>query len=161
MSLWFKPYTLEEIPAASGLQRHLGIELTEIGADYVRARMPVDERVHQPLGMLHGGASVVLAETLGSIGSMLVVDPTKYRCLGQEINANHVRSVSSGYVTGTARPLHLGRSSQVWEIRIVDEGDRLICISRITLFVQSLAPTGRDADDRRNSLSGRTQEHVP
>lgn len=142
MSLWFKPYTIEEIPITSGLPRHLGIEVTEIGADYVRARMPVEERVHQPYGMLHGGASVVLAETLGSVGSMLVVDPAKFRCFGQEINANHIRSVSSGYVTGTARPLHIGRSSQVWEIRIVDERDRLVCVSRITLFVQPLATAG-------------------
>ena len=142
MSLWFKPYTIEEIPITSGLPRHLGIEVTEIGVDYVRARMPVEERVHQPYGMLHGGASVVLAETLGSVGSMLVVDPAKFRCFGQEINANHIRSVSSGYVTGTARPLHIGRSSQVWEIRIVDERDRLVCVSRITLFVQPLAAAG-------------------
>jgi len=142
MSLWFKPYTVEDVPIARGLQRHLGIEITEIGEDYVRARMPVEERVHQPYGILHGGASVVLAETLGSIGSMLVVDPEKFSCVGQEINANHIRSVSSGYVTGTARPLHIGRSSQVWDIRIVDERDRLVCVSRITLFVQSRTVAG-------------------
>lgn len=142
MSLWFKPYTVENIPIARGLQRHLGIEITEIGEDYVRARMPVEERVHQPYGILHGGASVVLAETLGSIGSMLAVDPEKFSCVGQEINANHIRSVSSGYVTGTARPLHIGRSSQVWDIRIVDERDRLVCVSRITLFVQSRTAAG-------------------
>lgn len=139
MSLWFKPYTIEEIPITRGLPRHVGIEVTEIGEDYVRARMPVEERVHQPYGVLHGGASVVLAETLGSVGSMLVVDPAKFRCFGQEINANHIRTVSSGYVTGTARPLHIGRSSQVWEIRIVDDHDRLVCVSRITLFVQPVA----------------------
>ena len=142
MSLWFKPYTVEDVPIARGLQRHLGIEITEIGEDYVRARMPVEERVHQPYGILHGGASVVLAETLGSIGSMLAVDPEKFSCVGQEINANHIRSVSSGYVTGTARPLHIGRSSQVWDIRIVDERDRLVCVSRITLFVQSRTAAG-------------------
>lgn len=138
MSIWFKPYRLQDIPDTGGLARHVGIELTEIGPDYLRARMPVEERVHQPHGIMHGGASVVLAETLGSIGSMLLLDPAKFHCVGQEINANHVRSVSSGHVTGTARPLHAGRRSQVWDIRIVDDQDRLVCISRLTMFVQLL-----------------------
>ena len=97
--------------------------------------MPVDDRTRQPFGILHGGASVALAETLGSTAAGLVVDPDKYRCVGQEINANHVRAVSDGFVIGTARPLHLGRRSHVWEIRIADEQDRLVCISRITMFV--------------------------
>ena len=97
--------------------------------------MPVDERTRQPFGILHGGASVALAETLGSTGAGLVVDRKKYRCVGQEINANHVRAVSDGWVIGTARPVHIGRRSHVWEIRITDEQERLVCISRITMFV--------------------------
>lgn len=137
MSIWFKPYTLEDVSKTTprGLPHHLGIEFTEIGPDYLKGRMPVDDRTHQPYGILHGGASVALAETLGSTGAGLVVDSSRYRCVGQEINANHVRSISSGYVIGTARPLHLGRNSHVWEIRINDEKERLICISRITMYV--------------------------
>jgi len=97
--------------------------------------MPVDERTRQPYGILHGGASVALAETLGSTAAGLVVDPDKYRVVGQEINANHVRAISDGFVIGTARPHHVGRRSHVWEIRITDEQERLVCISRITMFV--------------------------
>ena len=117
------------------LAQHLGIEFTELGDDFLRGRMPVDERTRQPFGILHGGASVALAETLGSIAAGLVVDPDKYVVVGQEINANHVRAISDGFVIGTARPVHLGRRSHVWEIRIADEQDRLVCISRITMFV--------------------------
>jgi 1,4-dihydroxy-2-naphthoyl-CoA hydrolase len=97
--------------------------------------MPVDERTKQPYGILHGGASVALAETLGSTAAGLVVDPDKYRVVGQEINANHVRAVSNGFVIGTARPHHVGKRSHVWEIRITDEQERLVCISRLTMFV--------------------------
>jgi len=139
MSIWFKPYTLDEIQIERGLPRHLAIEFIELGPDFLRGRMPVDERTHQPYGILHGGASVALAETLGSVGAMLVIDPAQ-RCVGQEINANHVRAVSSGYVIGTARPAHLGRSSHVWEIRIVDERDRLVCISRLTMHIMQAPP---------------------
>jgi 1,4-dihydroxy-2-naphthoyl-CoA hydrolase len=114
MSIWFRPYTLGEL---------------QLGG------MPVDERTRQPYGILHGGASVALAETLGSYGAGLVIDNTRYQCVGQEINANHVRAASDGYVIGTARPVHLGRRSHVWEIRIVDERDRLVCISRITMYI--------------------------
>jgi 1,4-dihydroxy-2-naphthoyl-CoA hydrolase len=117
------------------LASHLGIEFTELGADYLKGRMPVDERTHQPHGILHGGASVALAETLGSVAAGLVVDPDKYRVVGQEINANHVRAVAQGFVIGTARPIHIGKRSHVWEIRIVDEQDRLVCISRLTIAV--------------------------
>ncbi|HLS82256.1 MAG TPA: hotdog fold thioesterase [Steroidobacter sp.] len=140
MPIWFQPCTLDDIrPFRVGMTEHLGIEFTEIGEDYIRGRMPVDDRTRQPYGILHGGASVALAETLGSTGAGLVIDHSKYRVFGQEINANHVRSVSSGWVIGTARPVHLGRRSQVWEIRITDEQERLACISRITMFVQELA----------------------
>jgi 1,4-dihydroxy-2-naphthoyl-CoA hydrolase len=134
--IWFRPYTLDQVRFfGNSLPQHLGIEFTELGADFLRGRMPVDDRTRQPFGILHGGASVALAETLGSTGAGLVVDPDKYRCVGQEINANHVRAVTDGYVIGTARPLHMGRRSHVWEIRIADERDRLVCISRITMFV--------------------------
>jgi len=139
--IWFRPYTLEQIRFFhASLPQHLGIEFTEIGEDFVRARMPVDDRTRQPYGILHGGASVALAETLGSTGAGLVVDPDKYRVVGQEINANHVRAISEGFVIGTARPLHLGKRSHVWEIRITDEQDRLVCISRITMFVIDRPP---------------------
>src|SRR3546814_2847899 len=110
--------------------RPLGIEFTEIGPDYVRATMPVDARTHQPYGLLHGGASVLLAETLGSTAGGLCVDPGQ-GVVGIEINANHLAGVREGKVTGTARPLHVGRSTQVWEIRIEDDHGRLACISRL------------------------------
>jgi len=112
----------------------LGIVFTEIGADFVRATMPVDARTRQPFGLLHGGASVLLAETLGSMAGSLCVMP-KQQVVGMEINANHLRAVRSGTVTGTARALHLGRNTQVWDIRIEDERARLVCISRLTLAV--------------------------
>jgi 1,4-dihydroxy-2-naphthoyl-CoA hydrolase len=119
--IWFRPYTIEDIRFfRASLPMHLGIEFTEIGPDFLRGRMPVDDRTRQPFGILHGGASVALAETLGSTGAGLVVDPDKYRVVGQEINANHVRAVTDGFVIGTARPLHIGKRSHVWEIPIAD-----------------------------------------
>jgi 1,4-dihydroxy-2-naphthoyl-CoA hydrolase len=134
--IWFRPYTIDQVRFfGNSMPQHIGIEFTELGADFIRARMPVDNRTQQPYGILHGGASVALAETLGSTGAGLVVDPDKYRVVGQEINANHVRAVSEGFVIGTARPAHIGRRSHVWEIRITDEQERLVCISRITMFV--------------------------
>jgi 1,4-dihydroxy-2-naphthoyl-CoA hydrolase len=114
---------------------HLGIEFTEIGPDYVCAKMPVDERTRQPMGLLHGGASVALAETLGSIAAYCTIDPARQYCVGLDINANHVRGVSGGFVYGKASPLHVGRTTQVWEIRITDEAGKLVCISRITMAV--------------------------
>ena len=140
MAIWFKPYKLADLTQRVGMAEHLGIEFTEIGPDFLRGRMPVEDRTHQPYGLLHGGASVALAETLGSYAAMLVVDPSKYRCLGQEINANHLRGIASGYVIGTARPIHLGRRSHVWDIRITDEQDRMICISRLTMAVIEVEP---------------------
>ena len=116
------------------LMQPLGIRFTEIGPDYVRGTMPVDARTHQPYGLLHGGASVALAETLGSTAGGLCVEDGQ-GVVGIEINANHLRGVREGTVTGTARPLHVGRSTQVWEIRIEDEAGQLVCISRITLAV--------------------------
>ncbi len=128
--------TLERLNAPQeNMLTHLGIEFLEIGKDYIVARMPVDKRTQQPFGLLHGGASVVLAETLGSVAAGACIDPENYYCVGLEINANHVRGVSSGYVFGKTTPLHIGRSTQIWEIRITDEQDRLVCISRITVAV--------------------------
>jgi uncharacterized protein (TIGR00369 family) len=114
---------------------HIGIEITDLGADYLRGRMPVDGRTIQPMGILHGGASIALAETLGSIAANLVVDPEKSYCVGLDINGNHIRSAKQGFVTGTARPLHIGSTTQVWNIEIKDEAERLICISRLTMAV--------------------------
>ncbi len=116
------------------LAETLGIEITEVGANFLRGRMPVDARTHQPFGLLHGGASVALAETLGSCAGHLTLTDERM-VVGLEINANHVRAAKSGYVYGTARPLHIGARTQVWEIKIVDETGALVCISRITLAV--------------------------
>ena len=113
---------------------HLGIELTELGADHLIGRMPVDSRTRQPFGILHGGASVLFAETLVSCAATFVAAPGQ-ACVGMEINANHLRPVTSGWVTGTARPISLGRRTQVWEVRIVDDNDKLVCISRCTMAV--------------------------
>ena len=113
----------------------LGIEFTEIGEGYIKGKMAVNHRTHQPLGLLHGGASVALAETLGSTAASLTVDPAKQYCVGLEINANHVKSARDGFVYGLAKPLHLGKRTQIWEIRITNEADELVCISRITLAV--------------------------
>ncbi len=111
----------------------LGIEFVDVGDDWVSARMPVDQRTVQPFGILHGGASVVLAETIGSFAANHCVDMSKYYCVGLDINANHLRAVRSGWVLGVARPLHVGKSTQVWEIRITDEAEKLVCISRLTV----------------------------
>ena len=113
----------------------LGIEFTHSGEDYLEARMPVDHRTHQPMGLLHGGASVTLAETLGSMAATLCIDGTKQFCVGLDINANHIKSAREGFVTGITKPIHIGKKTQVWEIRISTmEGD-LVCISRITMAV--------------------------
>jgi 1,4-dihydroxy-2-naphthoyl-CoA hydrolase len=137
MRMWKQPVDLERVNAASRntMLETLGIRITEIGDDYVRGTLPVDARTHQPYGLLHGGASVALAETLGSLAGMLTLDPAVEVAVGLDINANHVRGVKSGTVTGTARALHVGRTTQVWEIRIEDEQQRLVCIARLTLAV--------------------------
>jgi 1,4-dihydroxy-2-naphthoyl-CoA hydrolase len=138
MSIWF----YENIKLAdfahlgkNTLGEQLGMEFTEIGEDYIKGTMPVDNRTKQPYGLLHGGASVALAETLGSIGSALVVDQSKFNCVGLEINANHLRSVRDGFVTGIAKPIHIGASTHVWDIRITDQRDKIVCISRLTVAV--------------------------
>lgn len=142
MRIWKKQGTLEDANArnAGTLNEALGIRFTEIGDDFLSGSMPVDARTKQPFGLLHGGANVALAETLGSFAGYLVLAPGEGRTVGIEINANHLRAVRAGTVTGTARPLHLGRTTQVWEIRIVDPDGRLACISRITLAVVPEGP---------------------
>ncbi len=137
-SIWFqKTLTVADIQplGKNTMGEHLGMVFTELGDDYLKATMPVDHRTKQPYGLLHGGASVALAETLGSVGAALTVDPLKAICVGQEINANHLRSVRDGLVTGVAKPVHIGASSQVWEIKIYDEREKLVCISRLTVAV--------------------------
>ncbi len=136
-TIWKKEATLEMLEELSKktLVAHLGIEFCELGDNFLKATMPVDSRTHQPFGLLHGGASAVLAETVGSMAANLVVDESRY-CVGVEINANHVRPISSGTVTGTARPLALGRTLQVWDIKIEDSKGKLICISRLTMAVK-------------------------
>lgn len=119
----------------NSMLEHLGIEVTALGEDFIEARMPVDHRTHQPFGLLHGGASVALAESLGSIASYCTLSDKNKHCVGVEINANHIKGIRSGYVIGVARPLHLGNRTQVWEIRITNEQKELICISRITMAI--------------------------
>jgi uncharacterized protein (TIGR00369 family) len=144
MSIWLSPQSLESLNAARAgtLIGNLDIVFTEIGDDFLRASMPVDERTRQPYGLLHGGASVVLAESIGSMGANLCVDRTKFICVGQEINANHVRAVRRGRVTGTTRPVHIGGRTQVWTIDIVNESGELVCISRLTMAVVRLGALG-------------------
>ncbi|MEO8473144.1 MAG: hotdog fold thioesterase [Chryseolinea sp.] len=129
--------TVEELNkwASNTLAEQIGIEITSIGDDFLEAKMPVDKRTHQPLGLLHGGASVALAETLGSISAMLCLDTDKQYCVGLEINANHIKPARDGFVFGRTKAIHIGKRTQVWEIRItLPEGD-LVCISRITMAV--------------------------
>jgi len=137
MSIWKQPADLARINAwnAGSMVEYLGMQITEVGDDFLRGTMPVDARTKQPFGLLHGGASVALAESLGSLAGTLCLDATREMAVGLDINANHVRAVTEGTVTGTARPLHLGRTTQVWEIRIEDERGKLVCISRLTLAV--------------------------
>ncbi len=138
MHIWKREnITLDEI---NELRNHtlaglLGMQFTEIGDNYLKLQMPVDERTHQPYGLLHGGASAALAETVGSVASWMCIDTDKQICVGMEINCNHIRGKRNGVVTATALPLHLGATSHVWDIRITDEQDRLICISRLTMAI--------------------------
>ena len=136
MTIWKQEANLEAINRLSQgcAVTHLGIELTELGEDYLRGRMPVDERTRQPFGLLHGGASVLLAESLGSTAAALAA-PAGSRCVGLSINANHTAAVREGWVEATARPLHIGRQTQVWEIKITDERGRLACVSRLTMAI--------------------------
>jgi 1,4-dihydroxy-2-naphthoyl-CoA hydrolase len=142
MSIWFHEFTLEEIRRIERgtMDEHLGIEFTRVGPDFVEARMPVDARTVQADRILHGGASVALAETLGSVGGTMCVDRERFQIVGQEINANHLRPAMQGYVHGRASPIHLGGRSQVWGIEIRDDNGRLICVSRLTIAVVDREP---------------------
>lgn len=137
MSIWFRKITLEEAQASrkNTMVDHLGIEFIEIGDDFMSARMPVDRRTKQPYGIMHGGASCALAETVASVAGNFCVDPERFHCVGLEINTSHIKMASSGFVTGIARPLHLGRTTQVWEILIRDEKDQLISVNRLRMAV--------------------------
>ncbi len=138
MRTWFKKdLSLADLAplGKDTMGEHIGIEWLEPGDDFLSARMPVDQRTRQPYGLLHGGASVALAETIGSVASAMLIDSSKFYCVGLEINANHVRGVREGYVTGTARPLHIGASTHVWDIKITDERGKLVCVSRLTVAI--------------------------
>ncbi len=139
-TIWFiKDLTIENIIAnnlnAATMGTALGMQFVELGADYLKMSMPVDERTKQPYGLLHGGASCALAETVGSVASALVIDTSKQICVGLEINANHLRAVRDGLVIATATRLHLGSSTHVWDIKIHDEGEKLVCVSRLTVAI--------------------------
>lgn len=141
MAIWFKKdLSLADLAGLGkgNMAEHIGIEWAELGADFISARMPVDHRTRQPYGLLHGGASAALAETLGSVAAALVVDDTRFCCVGLDINANHVRSARGGFVTGIAKPLHIGASTHVWEIKIYDDREKLVCVSRLTVAVLKL-----------------------
>jgi 1,4-dihydroxy-2-naphthoyl-CoA hydrolase len=142
MAIWFGTPTIDDANASHEglLASHLGILFTEFGEDFLRATMPVVPNTRQPMGYLHGGASAALAETVGSVAANFVVDRSKQRCMGQEINANHLRPVADGLVIGTARPYHIGQRSQVWSIEIRDPRERLVCISRLTMAVIDWRP---------------------
>jgi len=138
MAIWFHPniQPADIQPLGNNtMGDHLGIVFTEIGDDYLKATMPVDHRTKQPYGLLHGGASAVLAETLGSLASHLVVDSSKFNCVGIEINANHLRGVREGLVTGIVKPLHTGKTTHVWDIKLYDSRDKLVCVSRLTVAI--------------------------
>lgn len=137
-TIWFnKSIKMDDLLTISPgtMGEHLGMEWVALGDNYLKIKMPVNERTKQPYGLLHGGASCALAETAGSIASSLVIDEHKFICVGLEINANHVRSARQGFVTATASPLHLGKNTHVWDIKILDDFDKLICISRLTVAI--------------------------
>ena len=127
--------SLMEKTSEGTIDQHLGIKITDVGDDYLTGTMPADHRTFQPYGIIHGGANVVLAETLGSMAGAHVIDTEHYLCMGQEVSATHLRPVSSGLVTGTARPIHLGRRSQVWEIRLTNDQGKLSCIAKLILAI--------------------------
>lgn len=140
MKIWFKDLDLKTLKDstkdAKNMTTHLGIEFIDLGDDSLTARMPVDDRTKQPYGLLHGGASCVLAETLGSFASALCIDPAKFTMVGLEINANHIRAVREGFVVGVAKPIHIGRKTHIWDIRIETEADhKLVCVSRLTVAI--------------------------
>lgn len=136
--IWFKDYTLQDLKdfRNANMTAHLGFEFTQVGPDFLKARLPVDHRTTQPFGILHGGASCVLSESLGSIASWMTIDPEKYRAVGIEINANHIRAVTSGFVIGTCTPMHVGKRTQVWQTDITEEATgKRVAISRLTVAI--------------------------
>ncbi len=138
MSIWFnKELSIENFGEVdkNTMDGYIGIEWTELGDNFLKARMPVDHRTKQPYGLLHGGASCVLAETIGSVASAMVIDRSRFQCVGLEINANHVHSATAGFVTGVATPLHLGKSTHVWDIKIYNDNDKMVCVSRLTVAI--------------------------
>ena len=139
MTIWHRPPTLESLNQQypDTASHHVGIEYVDFGSDHLTARMPVNEKTRQPYGILHGGASCLLAETVGSHASALCIDPEQEYCVGLEINANHIRPATQGHVYATARPIHLGKSTHVWDIRIQDDADKLVCVARLTMMVKS------------------------
>ena len=145
MTTWFnKKVSVEDLKSIGKgtMTEDLGIEWVELGDNFLKAKMPVDHRTIQPYGLLHGGASCVLAETIGSVASHLVIDPSEFYCVGIEINANHIRSAKEGFVYGTCSPLHIGSSTHVWDIRIIDKQEKLICISRLTVAIMKKKISG-------------------
>ncbi|HXB91911.1 MAG TPA: hotdog fold thioesterase [Puia sp.] len=138
MSIWFYPsVSIDQINplGQNTMVGFLGIEFTEVGENFLKAQMPVDHRTQQPYGLLHGGASAVLAETMGSVASALVIDQAQFICVGLEINANHIKGVKEGFVFGTVTPIHIGSTTHVWDIRITDQQESLICVSRLTVAI--------------------------
>jgi 1,4-dihydroxy-2-naphthoyl-CoA hydrolase len=138
MSIWFQTInSVEELSklGKNTMTEYLDLKWIEIGDDFLKLSMPVTDKTRQPYGFLHGGASCVLAETVGSVASALVIDRTEYYCVGLEINANHLRSVSEGTVTAVAKPLHLGKTTHVWDIKIYDDKEKLFCVSRLTVAI--------------------------
>ncbi|MGN6194950.1 MAG: hotdog fold thioesterase [Ginsengibacter sp.] len=138
MSIWFQKIdSVDELSkiGANTMAEFLGLKWVEIGDDFLKLSMPVNNKTRQPYGFLHGGASCVLAETVGSVASALVIDRKEYYCVGLEINANHLRSVSEGTATAVAKPLHLGKTTHVWDIRIYDDKEKLFCVSRLTVAI--------------------------
>jgi len=138
MAIWYRSsMTLEQLQSLGqeGMAGLIGITFTEMGENFLKAKMPVDQRTRQPYGILHGGASATLAETLGSVASAFVIDTDQFYCVGLEINANHIRAAREGWVYGIATPLHLGRTTHVWDIKITDEQDKLVCVSRLTVAI--------------------------
>lgn len=136
MSIWKTKRTIQEIEEQNKdtMAEHLGIKIIEVGDDFIRATMPVDHRTKQPRGLLHGGASATLAESIGSLGTRMSMDPGS-QCVGLEINANHIRSITDGTITGIARPIHMGRSTHIWDIKIHDKENNIVCVARLTMMV--------------------------
>ena len=137
-TLWFKDYTTDYLEGLrnANMGVHIGIHFTEVGPNFIKARMPVDQRTTQPFGIMHGGASCVLSETLGSVAGWMTIDPDKFRAVGIELNINHIRAVTKGSVIGTCTPLHTGRRTQVWQTDITEEATgKRVAISRLTLAI--------------------------